>query len=157
MARSVLPCTADSLRVAAPVVHGFPEGLRACQQIFEHTGGLHAAALFDRAGNLCSARDVGRHNGSTGDGAEWLSGHVPLSDRILFVSGRASFELIQKAVRAGIPIFAAVGAPSSLAIELAEACGLTLLGFVRDARFNIYSASFRLDVACEDSKTGTLP
>jgi FdhD protein len=154
MARGVSPCTTDALRVSAAIVHRLPAQLRASQQIFEHTGGLHAAALFDRAGNLCSVReDVGRHNAvDKVIGAEWLNGRIPLSDKILFVSGRASFELVQKAARAGIPVFAAVGAPSSLAIELAEACGLTLLGFVRDKRFNVYSASYRLEGMLENSE-----
>ena len=147
LARTLSPRPADAFRVSADIIHRLPARLRASQHIFEHTGGLHAAALFDAAGNLCSVReDVGRHNAvDKVIGAAWLNDRIPLSDKILFVSGRASFELIQKTVRAGIPIFAAVGAPSSLAIELAEACGLTLLGFVRDARFNIYSASHRLD------------
>ncbi len=158
MADKVSLSPTEALRISAAIVHGLPARLRRSQQIFEHTGGLHAAALFDSAGNLCSVReDVGRHNAvDKVIGAEWLNGRIPLSDRILLVSGRASFELIQKAARAGIPMFAAVGAPSSLAIELAEACGLTLLGFVRDTRFNIYSASYRLDGVLENAEAATV-
>jgi FdhD protein len=154
MARRLAPCAPGALRISSAVVHRLPERLRGSQRIFDDTGGLHAAALFDAAGYLCSVReDVGRHNAvDKVIGSEWLDGRLPLSDRILLVSGRASFELIQKAVRAGIPVFAAVGAPSSLAIELAEACGLTLLGFVRDTRFNIYSAGYRLDGVLENAE-----
>jgi FdhD protein len=141
----------EGFRISASAIHQMSGRLRESQQIFEWTGGLHAAALFDGAGELCLVReDVGRHNAvDKVVGAEWLEGHIPVTNRILFVSGRASFELVQKAARAGIPVLAAVGAPSSLAIELAEASGMTLLGFVRDGRFNIYSADYRISDAGE--------
>jgi FdhD protein len=127
--------------VEAAVIHRLPETLRAEQAVFDRTGSLHAAALFDTHGNfLCLREDVGRYNALDKlIGARFLSGRTPLSESVLLVSGRASFELVQKAAVAGIPILAAVGAPSSLAVDLARECCLTVLGFVRADRFNIYT------------------
>ena len=128
-------------QVSGDVIASLPERLRASQSVFESTGGLHAAGLFDRSGALqLAAEDVGRHNAVDKiSGRTLLAGQHPLDASMLLVSGRTSFELVQKALLAGIPLIAAVSAPSSLAIDLAEQAGITLCGFVRGAKFNIYS------------------
>jgi FdhD protein len=132
--------------VPTSVVVSMPATLRRNQQAFSETGGLHAAGLFDRSGNLVlSAEDVGRHNAVDKlVGAMLMKGRLPLQDFLLFVSGRSSFEIVQKAFLAGVPLVGAVSAPSSLAIELARTSGITLLGFVRDGRFNSYAHHERL-------------
>ena len=136
----------SSLTVRRDVIAALPDRLRAAQQVFDVTGGLHAAGLFDREGRLLRvAEDVGRHNAVDKVlGAELLAGGVPLTDRLLFVSGRTSFEIVQKAVVASVPIVASVSAPSSLAIALALEARMTLLGFVRGPSFNIYTSAERI-------------
>ena len=132
--------------VDAQLIHHLPRALRDAQAVFDSTGGLHASALFDGDGRLHSLReDVGRHNAlDKVIGTEMLAGRLPADDKLLVVSGRASFELVQKAVMAGIPFLVAVGAPSSLAVQLATCTGMTLVGFVRDERFNIYAGNGRV-------------
>jgi FdhD protein len=139
---------ADAVRVAPQVLAGLPDALRAAQRVFDRTGGLHAAGLFTAAGELLAVReDVGRHN-AVDKIVGWAlrSGRLPLSGCVLLVSGRASFELVQKAVLAQIPVLAAVSAPSSLAADLAAEAGLTLVGFLRGGSMNVYAGRGRIEV-----------
>jgi FdhD protein len=151
----------DSLRFTAPApisggpelraatLTGLPAKLRSAQGLFSATGGLHAAGLFDEAGNLLAAReDIGRHN-AVDKIVGWalMGGRLPLSDCILMVSGRSSFEILQKAVMAGVPVVCAVSAPSTLAVSVAREFGVTLIGFLRDERFNVYAGSERFERA----------
>jgi FdhD protein len=132
--------------VAAATLAGLPDKLRAEQKVFDRTGGLHAAGLFTPAGELVTLReDVGRHNAvDKVIGEQVLAGRVPLSDHVLQVSGRVSFEIVQKAAVAGIPILSAVSAPSSLAVSAGDRFGMTVVGFVRDGRCNVYSRPERI-------------
>ena len=136
----------DPLRVSPTLLSELPDRLRAAQRVFDRTGGLHAAGLFSATGELLVLKeDVGRHNAvDKVVGHALRSGLLPLRETILVVSGRASFELVQKAVMAGIPMLAAVSAPSSLAAELAEDCGLTLVGFLRGTSMNVYAGDERV-------------
>jgi FdhD protein len=135
--------------VTRTVLGVLPDRLRAAQSVFEKTGGLHAAGSFDTAGELTILReDVGRHNAvDKVVGHAALEGRLPLSDQVLVVSGRISFEIVQKAAVAGIPILCAVSAPSSLAVDAARRVGQTVVGFLRDDRFNIYCGGERIDAA----------
>jgi FdhD protein len=135
------PPISSRWKFPADVLFALPDRLRARQSVFAETGGLHAAGLFDARGELLRLReDIGRHNALDKlIGSFWLAGALPLGESLAMVSGRAGFELVQKAYSAGIPVLASVSAPSSLAVELAEATGVTLLGFVRSRRFNVYA------------------
>ena len=134
--------------VSRTVVLALPDLLRAAQRAFDQTGGLHAAGLFSPTGELLAIReDVGRHNALDKlVGSQVLAGPMPLHERILMVSGRVSFEIVQKAAVAGIPIICAVSAPSDLAIETAERLGVTLVGFLRGDGFNVYAHDARIDL-----------
>jgi len=140
------PPIGSPLKVSAEVLYSLPDRLRQRQSLFARTGGLHAAGIFSDQGDLRELReDIGRHNATDKVvGSALLREELPLSSAILMVSGRAGFEIVQKAYAAGIPLVASVSAPSSLAVELAQAAGLTLVGFLRERRFNVYAGGERI-------------
>lgn len=142
------PPVPDGTTIPRSVLAGLPATLRESQHVFEETGGVHASALFDTSGTLRVLReDVGRHNAvDKVIGHEFLAGRLPLADRVLLVSGRVSFEIVQKAAVAGIPVLCAVSAPSSLAVAAARRLNQTLVGFLRDDRLNVYAGVERVDV-----------
>jgi FdhD protein len=142
------PVVAPGPVVTPEVIYALPDQLRQAQRLFEATGGLHAAALFDAAGDLVTLReDVGRHNAIDKlVGWALLQDRLPLTEHIVMVSGRSSFEILQKCVAAGVPIVCAVSAPSSLAVDVARRFGVTLVGFLRKQRFNIYAGEERIAV-----------
>ncbi|GAC1310450.1 MAG: formate dehydrogenase accessory sulfurtransferase FdhD [Steroidobacteraceae bacterium] len=146
IARAAATRIPDTGHVALSLLFGLPSRMRQAQSKFGDTGGIHASALFDFEGTLLNvAEDVGRHNAFDKlVGMSLLSGDLPLANRIVILSGRASFELVQKAIRAGVSVLAAIGAPSSLAVSLAATSGLTLVGFLREAHCNVYSYPARL-------------
>ena len=141
------PMRQSGPKFRANLINRLPDLLRRAQDAFDRTGGIHAAALFSPEGTLLGLReDVGRHNAVDKlIGFALRDGTVPLDDSLILVSGRAGFELVQKSVMAGIPVLAAVGAPSSLAVEVAKRFGMTLVGFLRGQRFNIYSGNWRIE------------
>lgn len=134
----------DGFSVDPVVIQALPDKLRAFQKTFAYTGGLHAAALFDASGQILLVReDIGRHNAlDKVIGAAFWQNRLPLHQYGILVSGRVAFELVQKCWMAGVPLLAAIGAPSSLAVETARQANITLLGFVRDGRYNLYSSMF---------------
>ncbi len=144
--RAEAPPIGGHLTVTASMLAGLPDRLRAAQAVFDETGGLHAAGLFTPAGDLIDvAEDVGRHNAvDKVVGRMLMREALPLSAAVLFVSGRASYEIVQKALLAGVPVVGAVSAPSTLAIDLAQEAGITLVGFVRGGGFNIYAHQQRV-------------
>jgi FdhD protein len=140
------PVVSSSLRIEPRLLATLPERLRAAQPAFLRTGGLHACGLFDASGELVAVReDVGRHN-ALDKLIGWAAkqGALPAHDRVLLVSGRASYEIVQKAIAAGVPVVAAIGAPSSLAVRLASDFDVTLVGFLRADRLNVYAGAGRL-------------
>jgi FdhD protein len=145
--RTVCPPRAvNRLQVAAQVLYSLPARLREAQKVFQRTSGLHASGLFDTGGLLLSSReDVGRHNALDKLlGAEFLADRTPLRDHLLLLSGRASFELLQKSLMGGIPMVVSVGAPSSLAVQVAREFDITLVGFLREGQFNVYHGARRV-------------
>jgi FdhD protein len=136
----------SGFHVSADTIVALPDVLRSAQRVFDRTGGLHAAGLFTAAGDVVSVReDVGRHNAvDKVIGEQLLAGALPLAERILQVSGRVSFEIVQKAAVAGVPVLSAVGAPSSLALDAAERLGVTVIGFVREGGCNVYTHADRV-------------
>jgi FdhD protein len=147
IARAAAIRIADTGTIDLSLLLGLPSRMREAQSKFDDTGGIHASALFDFTGNLLTlAEDVGRHNAFDKLVGECLmSGRLPLHKHIVLLSGRASFELVQKALRSGVSILAAIGAPSSLAVNLAVASGMTLVGFLRERHFNVYSSPVRIN------------
>jgi len=142
--------------VSAQALLGLPDTLRRSQGIFESTGGLHAAGLFTADGHLvCLREDVGRHN-AVDKVVGWavLEGHLPLSKHVLMVSGRSSYEIVQKALAARVPIVCSVSAPSSLAVDVAKRFGMTLVGFLREGRFNVYAGAERVHVPAPVGEVG---